>query len=260
MSCVGCSGARRTQPGLRTRMAAPKMLKTGTVPSSSLDRDYPGDGSWRRKLDEGEDFNDITVSPAKRGGIDSQNSPESDAFSPASRAPEPYEEQIVRLEKRLKKNLPSEVRLRVEAELAALRNQRGKRDKSPVAVGGARRKIGDCAPGTDKPDLPSEKTKKYYNKAAPVNLHPKTITRMADWQNELDKRMREQEELNKINASNARSTSENPLESFQKVVESVVNGIASALGMKEENSKKEERDVMPQARPVLPPQTFSRRL
>ena len=236
------------------------MHRVGGVPSSSLDKDYPGDGSWRRKLDEGEVLNDFACSPAKKGGPDSQFLPESDAFSPASRAPEPFEEQIIRLEKRLKKNIPSEIRLRVEAELTALRKQGDKCDKSPVAVGGARRKIGDCAPGADKPDPPSEKIKKSFNKAAPVNLHPKTITRMADWQNELDKRLRDQEELNKIHSEKASNTSEDPLVSFQKVVESVVNGIASALGMKEGNSEKEERDVSPQERPLLPPQTFSRRL
>jgi hypothetical protein len=235
-------------------------MQLGSVPTSSLDKDYPGDGSWRRKLDEGEDFNDFNLSPAKRGGPDFQTFQEFDAFSCASRAPEPFEEQITRLEKRLKKNLPSEIRLRVEAELAALRKQREKRDKSPVPVGGARRKIGDCAPGTDKPDSSPEKTKQYYNKAAPVNLHPKTITRMADWQNELDKRMREQEELNKMNFANASNTSDNPLESFQKAIESVVIGIASELGLKVDNSEKEERDELPQERPVLPPQTFSRRL
>jgi hypothetical protein len=241
-----------------TRILTSEMLRVGSVPSSSLDKDYPGDGSWRRKLDEGEGFNDFTCSPAKMRGSDPQFSPESDGFSP--QAPEPFEEQIIRLEKRLKKNLPNDVRLRIEDELAALRRHRDKRDKFPVAVGGARRKIGDCAPGADKPDLAPEKAKKYFNKSAPVNLHPKTITRMADWQSELDKRMRDQEDLNKMNAANASNASDHPLESFQKVVESVVNGIASALGMKEEKSEKVERDELPQERPVLPPQTFSRRL
>jgi hypothetical protein len=230
----------------------------GLVPSSSLGNEYSGDASWRRKLDEGEKIGDKIFSPATRSDPDQCFFEPVDAFSPT---PEPFEEQIIRLEKRLKKNLPSEVRFRVEEELVALRKQRAGCDKSPVAVGGARRKLGECAPGTEKPDFPPEKTKKYYNKAAPVNLHPKTITRMADWQHELDKRMREQEVLNKIHSANASKTSDNPLDSIQKAIESVVIGIASAFGMKEEDSDKAlGEDRAHQVRPVLPPQTFSRRL
>ena len=229
------------------------------VPSSSLDRDYPGDSSWRRKLDESEweDQSDFKRAYTKKNlsEFDASASPQPPLSS------EPFDEQISRLEKKLKKNLPNEVRLSLESELAALKRQRDQ-PQCDVSPGNARRKIGSNAPLGDGIDLPTEEVpkKKYYNKAAPVNLHPKTITRMADWQNELDRRIREQEELDKKNRFEKDSSdSSNPLESIQKAMEAVVNSIANVLGIKDEAVKNDDQ-AMPQDRPVLPPQTFSRRL
>lgn len=240
------------------------MFQAGYVPSSSLDKDYPGDSSWRKKLDEADDEVDLRRFRPRKKGSDNLNSPEQDidaAFSPQAPPSDSPDDQISRLEKRLKKNLPNDVRAALESELAALKRQRerpAQRD-SPVA-GGARRKIGASAP--DQPESPPEEApqKKYHNKAAPVNLHPKTITRMADWQNELDRRIREQEELNKASIGKSSSDPENPLESIQKAVETMVNGIASVLGLQGESNKNTREDSAKLERPVLPPQTFSRRL
>jgi hypothetical protein len=236
------------------------------VPSSSLDKDFPGDSSWRKKLDEGgENGADFQHFRLRKKGSETflPSDHEIDAaFGPPVPQTGSPDDQVSRLEKRLKKNLPNEIRASLESELAALKRQRDKPNQkdSPVA-GGARRKIG--ANGPDQPDSPGEDitTKKYYNKAAPVNMHPKTITRMADWQNELDRRIREQEELNKMQSpGKIQSDPENPLESIKQVVESMVNGLASALGLKEEPKIDAKNHDPKSERPVLPPQTFSRRL
>jgi hypothetical protein len=110
-------------------------------------------------------------------------------------------------------------------------------------------------PEVDKP------VKRYYNKAAPVNLHPKTITRMADWQLELDKRIKEQEDMNKRNLKGEESTFQNPFEPIQKVVESLVKGFGCTLGFQDQKSEFGDVEFeQSQKKYSLPPQTFSRRL
>ena len=82
---------------------------------------------------------------------------------------------------------------------AARRDQASATKKSALNTG-ARRKVGavafeDSTPTqTDAGKQTIKKTKKV-NKAAPVIQHPQTMHRMQDWKAELDRRIREQQEL-----------------------------------------------------------------
>ena len=262
-----------------------KQRTTGVVPTSSLDAEYPGDASWRRKLDDG-GMERERISVEREGEVDdffneSDVSTPTNAHAPGIPQAGTLDERIGRLEKRLKKNLPNLVRTNLEAELETLKQARrsgGTPRKqahdvgAKAAGGGARRKPGTGnAPGDTIAARDDSPPKKHYqNKEAPRNLHPKTITRMADWQQELEKRIAEQEQLNKANLKDDSNHQPNhdPFQAIHQalqglvdnsVVQDLVGNVTKALGIGEQAAVSQEATHAQDA-PILPAQTFSRRL
>lgn len=219
------------------------------------------------------------------------------------------EGKIFRLERKLKRNLPNDVRIVLENQLTSLKYERdhpgdsvstspaARRDqasatKKSALNTGARRKVGavafeDSTPTQTDAGKQTIKKTKRVNKAAPVIQHPQTMHRMQDWKAELDRRIREQQELD-AQASHSSEASggllgssgrgsggsnqmleaiaaigselqptDSPLASLGKAFTESLSSLTSLLGKDAESEEQEDSasDV-----PALPPQTFSRRL
>jgi hypothetical protein len=221
------------------------------------------------------------------------------ALTPDNLQDTSVEGRIFRLERKLKRNLPNEMRFALESQLNDLKYERDRpaarqgeisSTKKSALHTGARRKVGavafeDSPAQADAGEQTTKKTKKV-NKAAPVIQHPQTMHRMQDWKAELDRRIREQQELdaqatdsgeagggglwgnsegrgsNQMLDAIAAIGSElqpahNPLASLGKAFTESLSNLTSLLGKDGDGEEEEHR---PLEVPALPPQTFSRRL
>jgi hypothetical protein len=216
------------------------------------------------------------------------------------------EGRIFKLERRLKRNLPNEMRRALESQLEDLQYERDHPEACeslseacrPTSPGpcmmksalntGARRKVVNVMfeePASADPDTGPgrKKTLKKVNKAAPVIQHPQTMHRMQDWKAELDRRIREQEEIDaeageskegggwlgtggqanqildafKVIGSELQPDKDSPLSSLSRAVNDSFSKFTSLLGA---DSQGQASPAPPRHSGPLPSQTFSRRL
>jgi hypothetical protein len=220
------------------------------------------------------------------------------------------EGRIFKLERRLKRNLPNHLRASLESQLKDLKyerdhpgesvsgspaacraNQEASSARKSALNTGARRKVGTVAfeephAHANTGDQVKKKTKKV-NKAAPVIQHPQTMHRMQDWKAELDRRIREQQELDAQSSKGANQdgggwlgsggiggsnkmleamavigselqpAEDSPLLSLGKALSDSLSHLTSMLGQEAGDQEQPPASTSP---PALPPQTFSRRL
>lgn len=170
----------------------------------------------------------------------------------------------------------------------------GTAKKSALNTGARRKVLGSVSFGGVEENVDFEskaaeakKKTKRVNKAAPVVEHPKTMGRMQDFKAELDRRIREQQAIDAqaIHAQAATKTDESPawlgggsnqmLDAFkvigselQPAKDSTLGSLGKALSDSLSNltsmlgpqSADQPRPESPVHTPVLPAQTFSRRL
>ena len=210
------------------------------------------------------------------------------------------EGRIFRLERKLKRNVPNDMRVALERQLKDLKYERDRpaarrseisSTKKSALHTGARRKVGAVAfedspaPQADEGEQTTKKTKKV-NKAAPVIQHPQTMHRMQDWKAELDRRIREQQALDaqasdcgeagsgglwgnsEGRGSNqmldAIATIGSELQPTQNPLASLGKAFTESLSnltwLVSKDADGGEDEHEPRDVPALPPQTFSRRL
>eukprot|EP00960_Hanusia_phi_P035415 751696-Hanusia_phi.AAC.5 len=169
---------------------------------------------------------------------------------------------IAKIERRLKKNIPNDERKKLEAEKESLLTRKkqetapGETPNMPARAGQIRRKVGSVAIPAEEVQ---EEKKSGRSKVAPAPpAHPKTMARMKDWKRELERRMLEQDQLDKPKSKedpNWFESMDGPVAQVVDFFQEFVDGMKKAIGMSE------TQEEVPQSPPrALPEQTFSRRL